>query len=54
MSDELSFTPVGVGFFVDGKMYPFNGIGDFLRFPPLSPPARARLAWFVAAVPAAR
>jgi protoporphyrinogen oxidase len=29
-------------------MYPFNGVGDFLRFPPLSPAARARLAWFVA------
>jgi protoporphyrinogen oxidase len=48
LADDLSFTPVGVGFFVDGHMYPFNGIGDFLRFPPLSPVARARLAWFVA------
>ncbi|HTD58772.1 MAG TPA: FAD-dependent oxidoreductase [Solirubrobacteraceae bacterium] len=47
LRDQLSFTPVGVGFFVDGKMYPFNGIGDFLRFPPLSPLGRARLAWFV-------
>ena len=47
LSDRLSFTPVGVGFFVDGKMHPFNGIGDFLRFPPLSPIGRARLAWFV-------
>ena len=28
-------------------MYPFNGVGDFLRFPPLSPVARARLGWFV-------
>jgi protoporphyrinogen oxidase len=37
-----------VGFFVDGQMYPFNGIRDFLRFPPLSPLGRARLAWFVA------
>lgn len=48
LADELSFSPVGVGFFVNGKMHPFNGIGDFLRFPPLSPWARARLAWFVA------
>jgi protoporphyrinogen oxidase len=48
LRDELSFTPVGVGFFVDGEMHPFNGIGDFLRFSPLSPLARARLAWFVA------
>jgi protoporphyrinogen oxidase len=47
ISEELSFNPVGVGFFVDGKMYPFNGIGDFLRFPPLSLLGRARLAWFV-------
>jgi protoporphyrinogen oxidase len=48
LAGELSFTPVGVGFFVDGAMYPFNGVGDFLRFAPLSPVARARLAWFVA------
>ena len=34
-------------------MHPFNGLGDFARFPPLSPLGRARLAWFVAAVPAA-
>ncbi len=47
LADRLSFTPVGVGFFVDGTMYPFNGLGDFLRFPPLSPLGRARLAWFV-------
>jgi protoporphyrinogen oxidase len=47
LTDQLSFNPVGVGFFIDGQMHPFNGIGDFLRFPPLSPPARARLAWFV-------
>jgi protoporphyrinogen oxidase len=47
LTDQLSFNPVGVGFFIDGQMHPFNGIGDFLRFPPLSPGARARLAWFV-------
>jgi protoporphyrinogen oxidase len=48
LQDELSFSPVGVGFFSDGQMYPFNGLGDFARFPPLSPLGRARLAWFVA------
>jgi protoporphyrinogen oxidase len=48
LQDELSFSPVGVGFFVDDKMFPFNGLGDFARFPPLSPLGRARLAWFVA------
>jgi protoporphyrinogen oxidase len=48
LQDELSFSPVGVGFFIDGQMHPFNGLGDFARFPPLSPLGRARLAWFVA------
>jgi protoporphyrinogen oxidase len=48
LASELSFTPVGVGFFIDGAMRPFNGVGDFLRFTALSPLARARLAWFVA------
>jgi protoporphyrinogen oxidase len=47
LAAELHFTPVGVGFFLDGAMYPFNGLLDFMRFPPLSPVARARLAWFV-------
>ena len=28
-------------------MYPFNGLGDFARFPVLSLRGRARLAWFV-------
>jgi len=48
LTSRLSFTPVGVGFFVDGRMHPLNGIGDFMRFAPLSPLGRARLAWFVA------
>jgi protoporphyrinogen oxidase len=47
LTDEVSFSPVGVGFYIDGKMHPFNGLGDFARFPPLSPLGRARLAWFV-------
>jgi protoporphyrinogen oxidase len=47
LSHALSFSPVGAGFYIDGTMYPFNGIGDFLRFPALTPAARARLAWFV-------
>lgn len=48
LAEDLSFSPVGAGFFVDGRMHPFNGVGDFLRFPPLSLLGRARLAWFVA------
>ena len=48
LREHLSFSPVGVGFFIDGEMHPFNGLGDFARFSPLSPWGRARLAWFVA------
>ena len=48
LAEQLRFTPVGVGFFADGEMHPLNGIKDFLRFAPLSPAARGRLAWFVA------
>jgi protoporphyrinogen oxidase len=47
LSDEITFSPVGVGFYADGRMHPFNGLGDFARFPVLSPLGRARLAWFV-------
>ncbi len=48
LGDQLRYTPVGAGFFADGEMHDFNGIGDLLRFSPLSPPARLRLGWFVA------
>ncbi len=49
LTDEMSTAPVGVGFFSGGQMYPFNGIGDFLRFPPLRFTDRLRLARFVVA-----
>ncbi|MBO9532545.1 MAG: FAD-dependent oxidoreductase [Solirubrobacteraceae bacterium] len=49
LTDEMSNAPVGVGFFSGGKMYPFNGIGDFLKFPPLKFTDRLRLARFVVA-----
>jgi protoporphyrinogen oxidase len=48
LADELSFSPVGVGFFADGRMHPLTGLADFARFELLSPAGRARLAWFVA------
>ena len=48
LGDDLRFSPSGVGFFIDGELHPFNGVGDFLRFTPLTPPQRARLGWFVA------
>ena len=48
LGDQLRYTPVGAGFFANGEMHDFNGIGDLLRFSPLSPAARLRLGWFVA------
>jgi protoporphyrinogen oxidase len=48
LGDQLRFNPVGAGFFADGEMHDFNGVGDLLRFSPLSPLARLRLGWFVA------
>jgi protoporphyrinogen oxidase len=48
LADQLRFSPVGAGFMVDGELHDFNGIGDFLRFKPLTPVQRLRLAWFVA------
>jgi protoporphyrinogen oxidase len=48
LGDQIRFSPVGVGFFIDGGLHSFNGVRDFVRFRPLSPMARARLGWFVA------
>jgi protoporphyrinogen oxidase len=48
LGDQLRFNPVGVGFYVDGELHDFNGVGDFLRFRPLSPLGRLRLGWLVA------
>jgi protoporphyrinogen oxidase len=48
LGERVRFANVGAGFFADGEMHDFNGIGDLLRFAPLSPPARLRLGWFVA------
>ena len=48
LGDQLRFRPVGAGFYADGEMHDFNGVGDLLRFSPLSPPARLRLGLFVA------
>jgi protoporphyrinogen oxidase len=48
LGGDVRFSTVGVGVFADGRLHPFDGVGDFLRFAPLSPLGRARLAWFVA------
>ncbi len=48
LGDELRFRKVGAGFFIDGALHDFNGVGDFLRFSPLTPWQRLRLGAFVA------
>ncbi|HEY1358489.1 MAG TPA: FAD-dependent oxidoreductase [Thermoleophilaceae bacterium] len=48
LGDQVEFRPVGAGFFIDGELHDFDGVGDLLRFSPLSPLARMRLGWFVA------
>jgi len=48
LGDQLNFSPTGVGFFIDGELHPLNGVRDFLKFNPLTPVQRARLAWFIA------
>ncbi len=35
LSDEMSWTSVGTGFYSGGRFHPMNGALDFLRFPPL-------------------
>jgi protoporphyrinogen oxidase len=47
LGDQLRFRPVKAGFFIDGALHDFNGVADLLRFSPLTPLQRARLAWFV-------
>lgn len=48
LGGELRFRPVQAAFWADGRFHPLDGVGDLLRFGLLSPPARLRLAWFVA------
>ncbi len=43
LESELRWTRPGTGFFVDGKLYPFSGALDYLRFPALNPVQKLRL-----------
>ena len=43
LEQEMDWVKTGTGFYVDGKMYPFSGILDYMRFPPLSLVQKARL-----------
>lgn len=43
LEDEMTWVTTQTGFYVDGTMYPFSSLADYLRFPPLSPLQKARL-----------
>ncbi|MEO9170770.1 MAG: FAD-dependent oxidoreductase, partial [Candidatus Baltobacteraceae bacterium] len=44
LTGELTWVTTKTGFFVDGVLYPFSTVFDYLRFPPLSHVQKARLA----------
>lgn len=44
LSAHLQWDTTRTGFYVDGSMYSMSSVADFLRFPPLSPIEKARLA----------
>jgi protoporphyrinogen oxidase len=48
LGDRFRFRPTGVGFFDAGRLFSMSSLGEFLRFPLLPFPDRARLAAFVA------
>jgi protoporphyrinogen oxidase len=49
IADQLRFRPTKMGFYYNQTIYPMNGIGDFLRFPPLNWLDRLRLGLTVLA-----
>lgn len=54
IADQLRFRTTKMGFYTDDAIYPMNGIGDFLRFPPLGWLDRGRLGLTVLAAQAVR
>lgn len=44
LEDDMAWVTTQTGFYVDGAMYPFSNVIDYLRFPPLSLVQKARLA----------
>ncbi len=49
LGDELNWVTTKTGFFVDGNLYSFSHVLDFLRFPPLSPIEKMRLGYTILA-----
>jgi protoporphyrinogen oxidase len=47
LAETIQWRTTKTGFFVDGKLYPFNSAIDFLRFPPLSLIDKARLGYTI-------
>ncbi len=43
LGELLRSYPSSAAFAVDGRIWPFNGVGDLLRFRPLSPASRLRM-----------
>lgn len=48
LTTHLRWVTTRTGFYTNGSMYPFSGIADFLRFPPLSPLQKLRLGMAIA------
>lgn len=44
LEGRMNWVTTRTGFYVDGKLYSFSDVADFLRFPPLSLVQKARLA----------
>ena len=43
LDERMRWAVTRTGFYVDGRLYPFNDVADFMRFPPLSLVEKARL-----------
>lgn len=44
LEDQIRWRKSGTGYYVDGRIHPFDSTADFLRFPLLGPWSKARLA----------
>lgn len=47
LGGEMRWVATQTGFYANGTMYPFSGIPDYLKFPPLSPMEKARLGYTI-------
>ena len=47
LEEQLTWATTKTGFYVDGTMHSLSDVLDFVRFPPLSPVQKARLAYTI-------